>query len=204
MTRTPKRHLPARTADEVAVQYAAGGEARKEAVAWFEGVVARAEAGDREAFRQTRTVSEAIPALLFTRGLHEVAEDAYLDVLAGKDRLVTRHMLRQQIEALRSWLAGASPSPLERLLVDRIVLCWLDSHHADVTLAGKVGQSLPIAQVEYHGRRAERAQRRYVEAIRTLATVRRLLQPMMQVNIGEQQVNVAGHVSSSALSPRDV
>ncbi|MGD9893490.1 MAG: hypothetical protein AB7R89_17845 [Dehalococcoidia bacterium] len=37
----------------------------------------------------------------------------------------------------------------------------------------------------------ERAQRRYLAAIRTLAQVRRLLVPNVQVNIAENQINVA-------------
>jgi hypothetical protein len=41
---------------------------------------------------------------------------------------------------------------------------------------------------EYHQRRQDRAQRRYLEAIRTLAQVRRLLAPTVQLNIAEQQI----------------
>jgi hypothetical protein len=191
MVRTTKRHLPALTPEDIAAQYAAGGEARTAAVADFEKIVARAETGDQEAFRQAKVVAATVPALLYSRPVHQATEDQYLSLLGGKDRLVTRYMLRQQVESLRGVLAGDSPSPLELLLVNRVVLCWLDSQHADVTLADKLSQSLSLAQAEYHQRRAERAQRRYLEAIRTLATVRRLLQPVMQVNIADQQVNIA-------------
>ena len=38
----------------------------------------------------------------------------------------------------------------------------------------------------------DRAHRRYLSAIRTLAQVRRLLTPAVQINVGENQVNVAG------------
>lgn len=192
MAKKANRHLPALTADELAAQFAAGGAAREQAVAWYAGVVARAEEGDRDALRQALAIAEAIPSLLAASGLQRHAEDAYLDPLAGTERLLTRHVLRQEIEALRGALAGSNPSPMEALLVDRIVLCWLDCQHAEATLAGKLGQSLPITQADCHHCRAERAQRRHLEAIKTLATVGRLLTPAIQLNIGEKQVNIAG------------
>jgi hypothetical protein len=38
----------------------------------------------------------------------------------------------------------------------------------------------------------DRAHRRYLSAIKTLATVRKLALPVLQVNIAKKQVNVAG------------
>jgi hypothetical protein len=49
-----------------------------------------------------------------------------------------------------------------------------------------------LQQGEYWQQAQERAQRRYLAAIRTLAQVRRLLTPAVQVNIAEQQLNLAG------------
>ena len=40
-------------------------------------------------------------------------------------------------------------------------------------------------------RSINRAQRRYLAAIKSLVQVRRLLGPMVQVNIAEKQVNIA-------------
>ena len=41
-------------------------------------------------------------------------------------------------------------------------------------------------------KRLDRAQRRYLAASKTLAQMRKLRVPAVQVNIGEKQVNVAG------------
>ena len=38
----------------------------------------------------------------------------------------------------------------------------------------------------------DRAQKRYLTALKTLAQVRRLLVPVVQVNIAQKQINVAG------------
>ena len=50
---------------------------------------------------------------------------------------------------------------------------------------------LTLGQAEFHQKRITKAHNRYLSAIRTLAQVRRLGVPAVQVNIGEQQVNVA-------------
>jgi hypothetical protein len=76
-------------------------------------------------------------------------------------------------------------------LVERIVLCWAQVHYAD-TIYAQRAKDLTFAQADYFQRRQDRAHRRYLHAIRSLATVRRLLFPAVQVNIGTQQVNVAG------------
>jgi hypothetical protein len=85
--------------------------------------------------------------------------------------------------------ACACFSTFERLLADRIVLCWWQVHYADIVCARLQGGTLQ--QREYYQRCQERAQRRYLAAIRSLACVRRLLQPGVQVNIAARQVNVA-------------
>ena len=54
------------------------------------------------------------------------------------------------------------------------------------------GQSGSFKQGEYWQEAQDRAQRRYLAAMRTLAQVRRLLTPAVQVKIAEKQINVAG------------
>jgi hypothetical protein len=71
---------------------------------------------------------------------------------------------------LRAELAGPNPSPLERLLVERIAICWLQSYHADQRHASATSWTTSLN----YAQEAERAQRRLESAIRTLATVRRL------------------------------
>ena len=49
-----------------------------------------------------------------------------------------------------------------------------------------------MSQSEYHQRRLDRLHRRYLSSIRTLAQVRKLLNPAVtQINVAEQQVNLA-------------
>ena len=88
---------------------------------------------------------------------------------------------------LTAELAGPQPSPLERLLVERIVLCWLHLHYAEALYVQHL-EKLTLRQDEFFQQRISKAQARYLSAIRTLAQVRRLGVPAVQVNIGQQQV----------------
>ncbi len=59
-------------------------------------------------------------------------------------------------------------------------------------------QSHTLSSGAYWDRRVNGAQARYLRAVEALARVQRLAHPMpLQVNIGGQQVNVAGGSGSS-------
>jgi hypothetical protein len=65
--------------------------------------------------------------------------------------------------------------PLEVLLVERVAAGWLQTAYADAAAAQAREKALDLAQLEQQRRRQERAQKGYLAAIRTLATVRKLL-----------------------------
>ena len=92
---------------------------------------------------------------------------------------------------MREELAGGvAPSPLEALLIERIVICWLHLQYHEAHYAANMSRKENILHVQI-GERMDKAQRRYLGAIKALAQVRRLALPSVQVNIGEKQVNVA-------------
>jgi hypothetical protein len=107
---------------------------------------------------------------------------------AGKD-LVRGEGVRRKLDSLRAELAGPAPTPLERLLVERIAACWLHLHHLELLHASKGSMALDLGV--YYQRCLTAAQKRYLSAIKTLATVRRLALPVLigQVNIAGKQVN---------------
>ena len=99
--------------------------------------------------------------------------------------------MRAGWDVLKRDLAWESAPPLDRLLIEHVILCWarlaLMEHRysAAVILEGQA-----TWHYEYWDRRLEAAQRRYQRACITLARVRRLGRPgPIQVNIGRQQVN---------------
>jgi hypothetical protein len=151
----------------------------------------RAEAGDAEALLPVRAFIDAeAPELWAEFGdVARRAEDCWLSRIAGKN-LVHREAIERRLVELRAEIAGPAPSPLECLLVARIVVCWLTLHYYEHQRAATEG--LTLEEANHYDRRLDRAQRRYLAAIKCLAQVRRLLGPTVQVNVAEKQVNIAG------------
>jgi hypothetical protein len=83
-----------------------------------------------------------------------------------------------------------NPSSLERLLADRVAIGWLSLTVAEATYHQALERGLSPSDDTFHQQRIERVQRRYLLAIKTLAQVRKLGVPALQVNIGEKQINL--------------
>jgi hypothetical protein len=157
----------------------------------LDGLVARANTGDRQALDALRRFLDAHPEVHETVGdLTRLAEAHWLDLLVGAE-VLARESVQRQLASLKGELTGSHPTPLEKLLVEEVGLCHLASRHAQMTAAGSAGASL--AQAAFRLRRAESAQRRLLSAIRTLATLRALapagLAPLnhLQLFTGERQ-----------------
>jgi hypothetical protein len=85
------------------------------------------------------------------------------------------------MQQMRADLAGPNPTALDVLLSERVVMCWLQLSVLDMCAGSDAGFTGDV-----FGKRQERAQRLYLQAIRTLADIRRLQIPAaaVQVNIG--------------------
>jgi hypothetical protein len=97
-------------------------------------------------------------------------------------------------------LGGENPNPIERLLIQQVVISWIRLQIVDYKYTSMMNQSITLTLGRYWENRLNAAQRRHLRAVETLARVRRLLSriPPFQVNIatqGGQQVNVAGDKS---------
>ena len=179
-------------AAELAARIARGGAEAAAAIDRLNALTDRAEAGDQAALAQAVAVYDALPSLWPAANLLQAqVEAALVDALVPADQLFTREVVARQLERMRAGLLGPAPSPLDRLLADRVVLCWLDAVHADAVLARAHAGGASLARLEYLERRAERAQRRSLRAIQAMVTVRRLLAPTIQLNLAEKQINVA-------------
>ena len=103
----------------------------------------------------------------------------------------------RKLARLREELAGPEPTPIERLLAERAAFCWLTVYEYERQYASR-GQP-PGGQAEYHQRRIDAAHRRFLSSLKTLATVRKLAVPAIQVNIAEKQVNVVNAGTEKAI-----
>ena len=82
-----------------------------------------------------------------------------------------------------------NPTPIERMLAERASLCWHIVNLYESAYANASGWN--ISQADRQHRKIDKAHARFLSAIRTLAQVRKLALPTVQVNIARNQVNVA-------------
>jgi hypothetical protein len=82
--------------------------------------------GDEGAIPKMREILDEAPSL--ARELLDpakVAERSAVGLYASKDDLLAQEAIPRVLEQMRSELEGEDPTPLERLLVERVVATWL-------------------------------------------------------------------------------
>ncbi len=112
--------------------------------------------------------------------------------MAADSELLTSS-LHKGMHVMRREIGFEAAPPLEKLLIEQVLLTWLNYHRTQYQYEGHLHTSIPTAHRDYWDRHINAAQRRYLRAIETLARVRKLSgRGPIQINIAEQQVNVAG------------
>jgi hypothetical protein len=114
-----------------------------------------------------------------------------IDWAAGKDgNETTKSAISDDIAELAAELAGPTPTPVERVLANTAATCWFAFRMHEAQYAGNItADGMSLAQSEHAQRRMDRAHRRFLNTVKTLATVRRLALPALQINVARQQVN---------------
>jgi hypothetical protein len=143
----------------------------------LQALVKRAEQGDESALPELRVALDSNPWIWERYGdLAQQSQAAWLQLIAGPN-LLLRESVERKAEQLRAELAGPGPSPLERLLVERVIACWLQTQYADAAYAQQ--QNPSPGQHTAALKRQAGSHQRYLHAIKTLATVRKLLRPAL-------------------------
>jgi hypothetical protein len=108
-------------------------------------------------------------------------------------------ILRQEMQTQIEAFAGPAPSPIEQALAETATLSWFALRFYEAAYAGasQSRDGLTIKQAEFHLRRIDRAHRRFLSTLKTLATIRRLALPALQINVASQQVNQLNTGASS-------
>jgi len=162
-------------------------------------LLTRTVAGDESTVPVVRELLQN-PALipLFGGDLAQRVIDAFLSGLGGTD-VGFREAVQVKLDRMRAELLGDAPTPVERVLVERVIACWLQVQDAELR-AGRGQKDATFRQAEFNQRRMDATNRRFLAAVKTLALVRKLAVPVLQVNIAKKQVNVA----ANALTAGDV
>jgi hypothetical protein len=151
-------------------------------------LLTRAREGDEACLPELRALfdrAEARGLEILVGDMAAVAEHALITQSSRTD-LVFQEAARRALAVRRRELAGPAPSALEAILAERLAICWLAVHLYEAAYA-KLHGSLPLEQDVFHLKRIDAAHHRFLSAARTLAAVRRLAIPALQVNIAENQ-----------------
>ncbi|HVK10511.1 MAG TPA: hypothetical protein VM597_17215 [Gemmataceae bacterium] len=164
--------------------------AARAATDWTGGLLQRAEKGDQAVLPQVRQVLAAPEVTDLFGNLARRVEATVVEKVCGGN-LAMREGLTKKLAEMRAELNGPDPYPLERHLVERVVLCWLAVHDAELRAA--LAAALSPGQSDAWQRRIDAAHRRHLSAVKALATVRKLAVPVLigQLNIAHRQVNRA-------------
>jgi hypothetical protein len=141
-------------------------------------VFARGTRGDTAVLPALRKAFADHPELVSLVGdIARHAEDTLLTLVAGEN-LTAKHAFRLKLAEVREKLLAGTSSELERLLVERVVLCWLEVNYGDIDMANRLLQNAGASQATLAAqKRRELAERRLGAAVKALATVQRLLRP---------------------------
>lgn len=140
-------------------------------------ILGAATRGDASVLPRLRELLDRCPELWREAG--DLAYHARLGLTklaAGDNQLAAEAMLRR-MRVLQAELEGDAPDPLERLLAERCAFIWAALYLAETDIAACNAANSPAVQ-----KRLNALQARFDAAIKSLATVRRLLKPATRTN----------------------
>ena len=120
----------------------------------------------------------------------DLTEQAILHLIEktqGKPGL--KESLKTGYRQLQKELGMETSPPLERLLIQQVVMAWLRLSYVEYWYTDNTEGGELIRRVDHWDRRLNAAQRRFLRACSTLARIRKMNLPPIQVNIGRNQIN---------------
>ena len=165
---------------------------RRKAIERLKTLTKRVEEGEEGAMPALRELLDESPDLAWRLAdFARAAENVLIGELTKRgEHPITEEALRRQLAAMREEVAGEDPSPLEKLLAERVIATWMQVQVFDSLCASELGKPY-TREADYHQRYLDRAHRRHLSAIKALAQIRKL-GPAVQINIAEKQINTAG------------
>ena len=141
-----------------------------------------------------RKLREASPQVIARASdIGRKSQHLLIESASGGDPL-TELALSGRLDMMREEIAGENPTPLEVLLTERVVSCWLLVELFEALMAAQLWKETPDEKrvteraLRYYLRWQESANTRFLAAIKELARVRKLeVTAPVQVNT---QVNV--------------
>ena len=159
----------------------------------------KARTGDRSVVPLLREFMR-VPGMVEVLGgnIAEEAVQLMVRTFAGTD-LVTREALYRKLADLRQALGRerANPSVAEGLLIERVAATWLHLHYQEMHYACQ--ENMSELRNLYYQRIISTAQQRDFAALELLRDQRKVLPPSVQINVANEQVNVASNASPAPM-----
>src|SRR5215203_3063131 len=167
----------------------------------------KAEAGEKGARRELRkAIRNSTPEVVakasdIARKGHKIL----IGTAAGGDSLM-EEALSARLDLMRAQIAGEDPTPLEALLTERVVSCWMLVELLEALTSAQLqtgehmkDKRVPDSLLKLILKWQESAHRRYLTAMRELARIRKLQTAKPGVHYNTQ-INVSGDAQHSASS----
>jgi hypothetical protein len=139
----------------------------------LKSLVARAQQGDVTLLPRIRQILDEHVEIWQRLGdLDRLVVRSWAELLGGANP-VAIESIQRQAKQLRTELEGEHPTPLEKLLVANVVAHWLELSHGQLSEADPGSRTGD--QLAQRLKRLESAEKRYLAAMKTLATARALL-----------------------------
>jgi hypothetical protein len=144
----------------------------------------RAQDGDITCLTELRALLDDRPDLWKQVG--NIAEHAELITLrlVARENLHIQEAVQRKLAELKKELVGPSPTPVEKILIERIGVSWLQVYQLDIQATVGLGAT-STPQGVYAQKKLDSAHRRLLLAVKQLAVVRKLLRPdLAPIQIG--------------------
>jgi hypothetical protein len=132
----------------------------------------------------------------------KVATELWLTLYIG-DNAVLAECTRRKMLILKASIAGPVPSPLETLMVEHVIVCWLQIHATEALHAQAHMEKANDAVLRERQRQTKESQRLYTTSLKQLAELRRLLPQPAGDPLSIRFPVVGGEVADDAGSPED-
>lgn len=107
-------------------------------------------------------------------GLADAVKTSLIEKINGSSNKGTQAVLSEEVRALTRKLSGDGASPLEKLLLDCVAMCWLRVQYAEHYRTSLMGGGQSFKEIELADRLLTKAHNRFIRAIESLAKLRKL------------------------------
>lgn len=138
----------------------------------------------------------------FCKAIFSIVDSVQTEIIKHMmgDQRVTQMAIEEYILCIRDDMGYHEAPIMEKLLIENIVTAWLRVQHCESQLAFRMTGSQSISVMEFWERHLSTAQKRYLAACESLAKIRKMAVPALQLNIGDKQINVAGNLNPGSNS----